>query len=505
MTATTAKQKFAHLSVADKLKLLDVIERKKALKRESRDVFVPHVEQRAVALCDKKVRIVTSGNGWGKSAYGCNEAIWAESGVNPIRNINTHVPCRIIVVLDAPSKVADVWLPEIKKWTNLKEDQLWKDGKPFISRITFPNGSEIRFMFHLQEALAFESIEAQLFIFDEPPPRDVWVALMRAGRTKGHVARYLIIATPISQSWLREYHSAWTKGEFPDTEFFAGTTEANRKNLADGYIEDFSRHLTEREKRTRLEGAFFNAEGLALSDLFKRDQHLVPRASLPDGYERDWAYVIAIDPHPEKRTYACLLAVSPEGRKYYVDETAQKVVPRDFGRWLQENWLNRYNIRDMVCDSAGKTDFTGGEGFMSFIEVLNSMGIRVRGTTFDEKGDVDFLTRIQEGLYIAEGGEPKLQFVKEASFGIVHDIQEVAWKPIKGSEVYQPKLEISNRDYLACLKYALATNLTFEGAKRRVIRPAGGRSEWRGPQRKQGTFEARWQRDRKPKDDFDDF
>ncbi len=498
----TAAQ-LAKLSKEDKLKLLDLIDKKKEAKKQRRAAFVPHKEQELVAVNPSKIRIVTSGNGWGKSAFGVNEALWALSGLNPITNKNTYVPCRVVVVLDAPSKVADVWLPELKKWTVFDESQLHKDGKPFYSRLTFPNGSELRFMFQLQEELAFESIEADFFIFDEPPPRSIWVALLRAGRTKGREPRYLIIATPISQAWLREYFVEWEKGHYPDTMFFTGTTRANEANLASGYIEEFSRHLTERERKTRLEGAFFNTEGLALAEQFNRRRHLVTEASLDSNYRIDWPHVIAIDNHPNKPNYACLLAAAPDGTKYYVAETAQKVVPREFGLWLQRNWIATHNIKDIICDNMGNGDMTGGEGFKSFIEVLTSMGIRVRATSFDDKADDAFLTRLQEGLFIPDLGEPVLKFLNTC-IGIIRDIENVAWKPIKGTETYQPKLEISNRDYLACLKYALASNLTYDNARRKIHKPIT-RAAWMGKEAsKPGKIERGWGRNRKD-DDFSDF
>lgn len=500
--AKISKEHLAKLSKAEKLKLLDLVERKKQIKKEQRKAFTPHEGQRAIAIDKSKIRILVCGNGFGKTAYGVNEVLWRASGGNPITGLNSKVPAKIIVVLDSPQKVTDVWLPEIKKWYPLTEDQLHKQGKPFISMLTFLNGSEVRFMFHLQEELAFESIEADFVVFDEPPPRQVWVALMRAGRKKGSDPKYLLLGTPIAQPWLREYYVEWEKGKYPDTQFFKYSTEMNKQNLADNYLEEFTRHLTEKEKRTRIEGDFFSTDGLALADLFKRDRHVVLERMLPETYKTAWPCVLALDPHPNKPVHACLLAASPEGTRYYVAETAQKTIPREFGRWLQLNWLNHYNVVDIICDSSGTADFTGGEGFRSFVEVLNSMGIRVRSTTYDEKKDDQFLTRIQEGLFTPEQGEPMLKFLHSCP-GIVRDIENVAWKPIKGVEEYQPKLEIGNKDYLACLKYALAANLTYGNARRKIQR-LDKRSSFMGDGKKPGAFERRWIDGRKATED-DDF
>jgi hypothetical protein len=486
-----SKEVLARLSKEEKLQLLDAIEERKKRKREARSAFSPHAGQIDIIKSDKKIRIVTAANGSGKTALAINEVLWAALGYNPILKTHYKVPAKIYVVLDSPDKVSSVWVPEIKKWYNLQDEQLHKRGKPFYTEITFDNGSSVKFLFHEQEELVFESIEGSFFAFDEPCKKQLFVALLRAGRTKGTNPRYLLIGTPLSQYWLREYFVEWEKGMFPDTQFFKMSTQANAANLSENYIEEFSRHLTEREKATRLHGEFFSTDGMALAGLWKRDKHLVRESDLPADYKQAWPHVISVDPHPQKATYACLLAAAPNGKTYYVGETAQKIVPREFGKWLKDNWLFNHRIVDIVCDSSGQADFTGGEGFKSFIEVLVSMGIRIRATTYEEKLETDFLTRLQEGLYIPDPGEPLLQFVISQARGITHDIENVSWKPQKGTEDYQPKLEISNKDYLACLKYALAANLTFDNAKRKIFK-LKTTSPWAGKGQKEGYMERAW-------------
>jgi hypothetical protein len=310
-----------------------------------------------------------------------------------------------------------------------------------------------------------------------------------------------MIGTPITQPWLREFHVEWEKGSYPDTMFFKGTTEQNKDNLDKGYIESYSLHLTEKEKRTRLFGDFFSTDGLALAELFRRDKHLIQSFAMPTDY-KSWPCVIALDPHPNKPTYACVLTAAPDGKKYYVAETARKTVPRDFGNWLKSGWLMEFNVVDIVCDSSGNADFTGGDGFKSFVEVLSSLGIRLRTTTYDEKKDDEFLTRLQEVLFVPPEGSPILQIVHNM-LGIIRDIENVAWKPVKGTESYQPKLEISNTDYLACLKYALAANLTYGNAKRKIHR-LSDRPNWMGSGKygRKGRLERAWDANGSDDDDF---
>jgi len=466
--AKISKEQLAKLTKEQKLALLDVIEEKKRRVKEARKAFVPNVAQLPKIKSVATKRIVIAANGMGKSALACNEAIWAAHGYNPITGQHYPVPADIVVVLDSPAKVSDVWIPEIKKWIPLKDEQTHKDGKPYISRITFDNGSELKFMFHLQESMAFESLELDFIVMDEPPPKWIWIALLRAGRKKNRTARFLLIGTPISQPWLKKYYADWQKGHFDDTEFFRGSTEANRANLADGYIENYAAHLTEREKATRLHGEFFSAEGEALSGLFSRHRHIINPSDMPAGYEQ-WPAALAVDSHTSKPTYACILIAGPDGQLYYAAERAAKETARQFAAFIKSNWMIKYNIVDMIIDSAAGSDMTSGEGFRSFLDVCRSEGVLVRPTSYEEKSDEDFLSRIQDALFIPDGGEPKLKILSNCP-GIINDVELVAWKPIKNTEMYQPKLEISNRDHLATLKYALATNLTWSNARRKPLR-----------------------------------
>lgn len=462
------------LTREEKLKLLDAIDEKKRRQLDRREAYVPNEGQSPVHSSPAIVRAVFAGNGGGKTALGVNEAIWAALGHNPISGTYYRVPSRVIVVLDKPEKVDSVWLPEIKKWYPLKAEQLHKRGKPYISAITFDNGSELLFMFHDQDPMSFESVELDFAVFDEPPPRSVYIALRRGGRKKGTVARFLIIGTPISAPWLRtDLYEPWAKGELPDTECFRYGTEANKKNLAEGYIESFGRVLTEKERRIRLFGEFFDLEGLALAHLFKRDRHLIEAPRWPG----NWPTVVVIDPAMSKPHVAIIVGITPEDGLVYLKEMSYKGAPKEFGRRLKDFYAG-YRVIDIVCDSLGSSELSGGDGVLSFIQVLRDMGIKVRATTYDEKQDEAFIQMIQQALAIPLEAdnfgktEPRLKIVKNCT-GIISDIETVQWERYRNEDVYKPKLAISKRDFLACVKYALATQPRFTKGRERVIRGNG--------------------------------
>lgn len=470
-----AKNDLKKLSRQEKLALIDAIEEKQRRKLEERESFIPNEGQVPVvkAFSDpkKELILVLSGNGAGKTALGVNLAV--ESALGYIKATDTYlpVPARVYVVLDKPEKIEQTWLPEIKKWYPLKTEQLDKKGKPYYVAIDFPNGSQIRFLFHDQDPMSFESIEGDVFIFDEPAPRPIFIALRRAGRKKGRKPKYLIIGTPISASWLRtEIYEPWARGERPEIECFRFSTEVNKKNLSDGYIESFSSYLTEKERQVRLHGSFFDLDGLALAHLIDEKKHFISAPRWPPG----WPVVVAVDFHPRKSHVALLLGVTDKDELVVLKEMTSRSIPSVFANELKE-FYKGYRVIDMVCDSLGNSDLTGGEGNLSFIKVLQNNGVRIRSTRYDEKADEAWISMIQECLAVPlepdnmGRQEPRLKFVTTCK-GTINDVRTVEWQRFKNMDEFKPKLAIASKDFIACLKYALATQPSFSKNKTKVLK-----------------------------------
>lgn len=465
----------------EKQLLYDVLQEKKARVKARRPSYTPNEGQRRVHASTKWLRGVFAGNGSGKSALAANEAIWALKGYNPITRQFHKVPTRVIVVLDDPYKATDQWVPELKKWQDFRDDQLHKRGKPFYSQITMDNGSELIFMSHGQEPLVFESIEADVVIFDEPPPRHIYVALIRGLRKAGRTPWVLIVGTPLASAWMRtELLEPWERGERTDIDCFTYGTEVNASNLAAGYIERMKATLSEKEQRIRLFGEFYDLDGLALAHLFDERTHVI---DLPPDFDQESPCVIAMDPHPSKAHYAVLLGCDQDNYLYYIDEFKMKASARPFMEALVERgWLHDHKIIDIVYDSLGSADTTSGEGYRSFGEVVNEVlaekGLgRARATTYNDKSDENFIERIRDILLVPDAGPPKLRIVR-GNIGIIQDIRNVQWAQYaknRNIDESKPKLDITQKDYLSCLKYALATNLYFKKTSdSRGFRPIQG-------------------------------
>jgi len=464
------------LTKKQKLELLDALEAKNKITVAKKDNYVPNKGQIPVHMSKAKVRAVFSGNASGKTALAVNEVIWAAEGYNPVLKEHTQVPARVVVVLDRPEKVEQVWYPELRKWRNFRPEQFQKKGKPYISQINFDNGSEIVFMFWEMEPMAVEAVELDFACFDEPAPRHLYIGLRRGGRKKHTKARYLLVGTPLAAPWLRtDIYDPWSRGELPDHECFRFGSIVNEANLAEGYIDSFSSILSEKERQVRLEGMFFDLDGLGLAHLFKRDTHIIPADKFR--WPANWPVIVAIDIAFAKAHVAVMLGITPEDQLVALKEITMKATAPEFAPKLKE-WMQGYTVTDIVVDSLGSSDLSGGDGPLSFIASLQKHGIRCRATRYEEKNDEAWLSMIREVLVIPEEPdnfgkrEPRLKVLSTCK-GLINDIETVAWLRHRTEDILKPKLDISKKDYIASLKYCLAGQPRYHKGKERVIRGSG--------------------------------
>jgi hypothetical protein len=154
-----------------------------------------------------------------------------------------------------------------------------------------------------------------------------------------------------------------------------------------------------------------------------------------------------------------------------VDEYREKLIARDFiCELVKREWFSKYRIIDIVYDSLGSADSTGGEGFRSFGDIVNEVlkdkGLgRARATTYSEKNDEDFIERIRDSLVVGPQGIPKLRFYTRCP-GSYEDVRTVKWYEDKQIRENRAKLDIRQKDFLSCIKYGLATNLFYTKPER---------------------------------------
>ena len=443
----------------DKQKLAELLLEKQRRTAARKPTYTPNAGQLPIHMSTAHDRWVLSGNGAGKSCALVHEIYAAGIGKNPWTGQRTKAPCKMILVVDQSRKAEEVILPELRKWFDIPEDWLFKEGKPYISKIKFPNGSTLSVYSTESDPTSFEGVMADYVFCDEPLPYLLYVALKRSLRIKDSPAKFLFCGTPVSQPWIKSMiYDPWCKNELADLDCFRVGTSVNEQNLDKGYIDRFSATLTEAEKRTRLDGEFFHAEGMALAHLWDASRHVIP--SIGFEWNMSWPVAIAIDPHPVKKHVAVMVGVDPDQNLFVLKETALKAPASQFAEHFK-HWSAGYKVLDTVVDSLGSTDGTSFEGYESFIDVMNQCGVRCRATRYEDKSHEDFIDRMQTGLVLPESGVPKLRVLSTCK-GVIGDITSVGWQRDRRTGSYAAKLATGTKDYLSALGYALATNLTFD-------------------------------------------
>lgn len=449
------------------LKRITALEEKQRRLRSKRAGYVPTPGQLKILNCTKKNLFNFSGNGGGKTALNVQMAYHAAKGKNPWTGVVTKVPAQIAFVVDTSRKIGERIVPELNKWFDINPDCFEKDGKPYISKYYDPTGSQLHFLTADADPMSFEGVEYDWVFVDEPINRRLYVALKRSLRKKGAANRFIFSGTAITEAWLRkDVFDPWSKGELPDTECFTLKTADNAVNLDGGYLEEFSRSLTEAEKKVRLEGGFFDSDGLALAEWFKPEYHLVDDDTFK--YDYRMPCVVAIDPHSAKPHTAILIAIDRDDHPVALEELTFRGNATQFAAELRK-MEEPYNIVDRVCDSLGSMEMTSGEGMHSFIEGLRNNGIIVRATTFKEKSHEDLIDRLRNGLAIPTEPDsmgrrlPHLRIHKRMK-RLISDVEQVTWQKNRNTGETLAKLDTSTKDYLSCWGYALALNIGYDTA-----------------------------------------
>ena len=449
----------------EKLEYLALLEEKRRRSRIAKPLYTPTEGQLRVLMSKSPEVFNFSGNGSGKTALNVQLAMMYARGFNRWTGEYYKTPSKIGFVVDTSRKIDSRIVVEFKKWFDIRENQLHKDGRPFTSRLQLDNGSEILFFTADSDPMSFEGIELSAVVVDEPFPRLLYVALKRSLRMKGHANKLVFSGTVISEPWLRkDIFERSRKGELPDVECFNMKTEDNRANLDTGYIERFASSLTDAERKVRLEGQFFDTDGLALAPFFDGDVHIVRRDTWK--YDPRMPCVVSIDPHSAKPHTAIMLCIDRDDKAIAIRELTLRSNATQFAAALRE-WERGYNVVDRVCDSLGSMEMTSGEGMHSFIQGLQNNGVMVRATTFADKSHEDLIDRLRQGLAVpAEPNQfgrkvPALR-VHEDCPKLISDIETVGWQRNRMTNELIPKLDTSTKDYLSCLGYGLAIGVRYD-------------------------------------------
>ncbi len=434
--------------------------------------YAPNAVQERVHSSRAFIRALFSGNGVGKTTACIQEALWTSQGTHPYRE-TARLPNTTIIVLDDSSKADTVYVNQIKKkrWYDVSKLKLEKHGRSYTQEIIFPNGSNWLFMTHEMAEDKWESIECACVIFDEPPPRFIFIALMRGMREKDMKPWIMFAGTPRGRyaPWMyREIYRPWKFGEDPEIECFFGSTYDNLSNLDPDTINRWKKRYTEQELKTRLEGAFEFLSGRIFTE-FNTEIHVEKSFDWP----REWPVILAMDPHLRKNHVAVLIGIDPDKELHVVRELETSLA----GRKAAEFFINAcdgFNIKVAICDNFGSIELyseQGSDARKSFITIFNDTArrmhkgkLQLRATTKAEKRDAEWIEDMKDWLRceVDHAGQDRPRFhVFDSCVKTIDNFESYVWDEHTGRkrDLQEPKEEPlgTNCDQLMCVKYGIAT------------------------------------------------
>jgi phage terminase large subunit-like protein len=216
-----------------------------------------------------------------------------------------------IVAKDFQKGVGEVIIPFLENWLDMS-----LVAKKYRNPIGIPvkwylkNGSVFDILTHEQTTEQFEGWKGHVAWFDEPPPRDKYIATLRG--LVDYRGRNWLTMTPLTQPWI--YDEIYTKAD--GKRIFAIVMDIrDNPHLPEEAIVEFEKSLTEEEREARLHGRFLHLTGLVYKE-FNPDIHICEPPQIKPG----WSRFFAIDPHDRNPTACLWLAIDPQDNHWIYDE-----------------------------------------------------------------------------------------------------------------------------------------------------------------------------------------
>lgn len=328
----------------------------KGLDEDKLSFYHPHPGQLEFHQSNALIRLLITGNRFGKSTASVNEGAWLSLGLHPYKKM--QVPNRGKMYGESFKLIERSLIQKFHEWVPskylAKNRPYEKNPAGDTVQINYSCGSTVAFGTYDQHVKKSESTDWDWVAFDEPPPRDVFIACLRGLVDRG--GYIWIAATPLSEAWL--YDQYWIPGIRGTKKYvhcISGSTYEN-PHLNKETLEIFTDELTEDEKEVRIEGKFSKLKGVVI-DTYNS------LASDIDPFEltSDFTIYEGIDPHPSKPHAALWKAIDPFNRRFVVAELKHPGSMRSFGKEIakqrRELCKGGAILYQSICDtSLNQTD-----------------------------------------------------------------------------------------------------------------------------------------------------
>jgi phage terminase large subunit-like protein len=351
-------------------------------------------------------------------------------------------------IVSDPTTIKEKIVPELKQWfpTNrykVKYDTR-KEGKQFESKWITDTGFEFDLMTTEQSAKEFESTDLGFIMFDEPIPRDIYLACIARGR-RGMIVIWGF--TPLK-------YSAWIKDDIYDkrdgemVEYVTADVWENCEGETRGILkrEHINRMISqydENEIEARVNGKFGHLLGLV-------HKGFDPKIHIIDPFDIDrenYCVAMAVDTHPRVPEAVLWMAIDNKGRKFIIDELFYKGTDAEFSAEIKKKEVGM-RIFDRLIDPSGynEDDRTTEKSFADRLEKLG-LSFRAGSKKLHEcikRTDNAFKYEYRDGQMIIE---PEVYIFRSCT-GLTKELQGYVWDEYKGKTADEktPKGQPKDKD-----------------------------------------------------------
>lgn len=423
-------EKLSQVDLADLARILD--EQVKARDSDKLSLYQPHSHQLCFHKSNAKIRLMVCGNRSGKSEASTLEAIWLCLGIHPYHE--RSLPVKGKVYFESYATVSEVFEPKLNKWLPQK---YLSSKRPYIRNqhgdltgINFLNGSFLRIGTYDQEEAKAEGSDWSFVLFDEPPPRSLYIANLRGLVDSGGIMWFAM--TPLKEAWIfDELYQPSISGMKKHIESFTWTIWDN-PHIPREEIEILAAELTEDEKQVRLYGKFRKLQGLVMDtyDSFLSDID-------PFDLDENFSIYEGIDPHPRKANTVLWKAIDKDGFRFVCRELACEKGIYDTGKEIVKarKELTQYGatlIRSIADSSLNQKDLAFKINQKDeLIRSLMEEGERVMPETAMKKDwllpGIQKLRDLYRPVHLVEGKFVPTQYVFKNCPKYKHDLTHYQW------------------------------------------------------------------------------
>lgn len=387
----------------------------------------------------------------GKSICSTAEGIKLSLGIHPYRKIRIPNKGRVVAndIKKGLGEVICSLYNQFLPMSEVKRIKKYPGGE--ISKVEYRNGSAVDFLTYEQDTKAFEGWTGDWAQWDEPMPRDKYIATLRGlMRWKGITWGAM---TPLSEPWIYDeiYTCAGPGMDRPDIFNFDIT---DNPTLSPEEVADFASKLTEDEKEARLHGRFKHLSGLVFKEL-RPDIHFVEPFDIP----KDWTRYCAMDYHSRMPCAMVWIAVDPRGTCYAYDEL-----------WIDKTVKE---ICEVIKVKEGKDIIRA-----RFIDSISATPDRITGTSpqrefarhslhfrSSTKNWILGLNACREYLKLDKEGHPGIYFMRQRTDVCIKSMERYQWDEYSNNregEKEQAKKKFAH--FPDAVRYILVMRPTYLGA-----------------------------------------